>query len=134
MAKDSHKILPNFLNMMYRLHNEGSPVAQLMTTLHSKSTNVNLLTTGNFVHDRLCLRLWKRKNIFQFIAIVRFNFVKLILTKIWSLDNCEKETLLIEKFVKYVNLLMPLMSDIWLEVCSDEKVESYTEITILSKL
>ena len=57
LAKDSHKILPNFLNMMYRLHNEGSPVAQLMTTLHSKSTNVNLLTTGNFVHDRLCLRL-----------------------------------------------------------------------------
>ena len=52
---------------------------------------------------------------------------------IW-IDNREKETLLIEEFVKYVNLLMPLMSDIWFEVCPDEKVESYTEITILSKL
>ena len=50
------------------------------------------------------------------------------------IDNHEKETLLTKEFVKYVNLLMPLMSDIWLEVCSDEKVESYTEITILSKL
>ena len=28
------------------------------------------------------------------------------------IDNHEKETLLIEEFVKYVNLLMPLMSDI----------------------
>lgn len=64
------------------------------------------------------------------------NFVKLILTKIidLDLDNREKETLPIEEFVKYVNLLMSLMSDIWLEVCLDEKVESYTEITILSKL
>ena len=52
---------------------------------------------------------------------------------IWSSENHEKKTLPIEEFVKYVNLLMPLMSDIWLEVCPDEKVESYTEITILSK-
>ena len=28
------------------------------------------------------------------------------------IDNREKETLFIEEFVKYVNLLMPLMSDI----------------------
>ena len=49
------------------------------------------------------------------------------------IDNREKETLSIEEFVKYINLL-PLMSDIWLEICPDEKVESYTEITILSKL
>ena len=32
------------------------------------------------------------------------------------IDNREKETLLIEEFVKYVNLLMPLMSDVWLKV------------------
>ena len=49
LAKDNHKILSNFLGMICRLHNESSPVAQLMTTLHSKTTNVNLLTTGNFV-------------------------------------------------------------------------------------
>jgi len=40
LAEDSHKILPNFLGMICRLHNEGSPVAHLMTMLHSKSTNV----------------------------------------------------------------------------------------------
>jgi len=39
------------------------------------------------------------------------------------IDNREKETLPIEEFVKYVNLLIPLISDIWLEVCPDEKVE-----------
>ncbi|KYM79713.1 hypothetical protein ALC53_09825 [Atta colombica] len=48
------------------------------------------------------------------------------------IDNREKETLSIEEFVKYINLL-PLMSDIWLEICPDEKVESYTEITIKIK-
>ena len=36
LAKDSHKILSNFLGMICRLHNKGSPVAQLMTTLHFK--------------------------------------------------------------------------------------------------
>ena len=49
LAKDSHKILPNFLGMICRLYNEDSSMAQLMTMLHSKSANVNLLTTGNFV-------------------------------------------------------------------------------------
>ncbi|KAG5310254.1 MOS1T transposase, partial [Pseudoatta argentina] len=52
-------------------------------------------------------------------------------------QNCNsKRTLLIEEFVKYVliNLLIPLMCDVWLKVCPDEKVESYTEITILSNV
>jgi len=38
------------------------------------------------------------------------------------IGNREKETLPIEEFVKYVNLLMPLMSDIWLEVCPMRKL------------
>jgi len=41
------------------------------------------------------------------------------------IDNREKEILPIEEFVKYVNLLMPLMSDIWLEVYPNEKVEKF---------
>ncbi|KYN08831.1 hypothetical protein ALC57_19067 [Trachymyrmex cornetzi] len=33
----------------------------------------------------------------------------------------------------FLGMLSPLMSHIWLEVCPDEKVESYTKITILSE-
>ncbi|KYN14729.1 hypothetical protein ALC57_13061 [Trachymyrmex cornetzi] len=46
----------------------------------------------------------------------------------------EDSPLFLDVLVQNCNsLLMPLMSDIWLEVCPDKKFESYTEITILSK-
>ncbi|KYN11579.1 Testis-expressed sequence 10 protein like protein [Trachymyrmex cornetzi] len=153
LAKDSHKILPNFLGMICRLHNEGSPVAQLMTTLHSKSTNVKWrikvlerlanLFTSIVNYRKLCIGtrsiippFVKTKKYIRFIPVYSNSatqFCEISLDEdMVSIDNHEKETLPMEEFVKYVNLLMPLMSDIWLEVCP-EKVESYTEITILSE-
>ncbi|XP_018303514.1 testis-expressed sequence 10 protein homolog, partial [Mycetomoellerius zeteki] len=134
LAKDSHKILPNFLGMICRLHNEGSPAAQLITTLHSKSTNVKWRIK---VLERLANLFTSIVN-YRKLCIVyndsATQFCKINLDEdMISIDNLEKETLPIEEFVKYVDLLMPLMSDIWLEVCPDAKVESYTEITILSE-
>ncbi|KAG5335067.1 TEX10 protein, partial [Acromyrmex charruanus] len=153
LAKDSHKILPNFLGMICKLHNEGSPVAQLTTTLHSKNTNVKWrikvlerlanLFTSIVSYRKLCIStrssmplFVKTKKYTRFIPVYSdsaIQFCEINLDEDISIDNREKETLSIEEFVKYVNLLMPLMSDIWLEVCPDEKIESYTEITILSE-
>ena len=153
LAKDSHKILPNFLGMICRLHNEGSPAAQLMTTLHSKSTNVKWrikvlerlanLFTSIVSYRKLCIGtrsimplFVKTKKYTRFIPIYSDSATQLCeinLDEDISRDNREKETLSIEEFAKYVNLLMPLMSDIWLEVCPDEKIESYIEITISSE-
>ncbi|XP_018053020.1 PREDICTED: testis-expressed sequence 10 protein homolog [Atta colombica] len=155
LAKDSHKILPNFLGMICRLHNEDSPVTQLITTsLHSKSTNVKwrikvLERLANLFisivsYRKLCIGtrsimplFVKTKKYTKFIPVYSDSatqFCEINLNEdMMSIDNREKEILPTEEFVKYVNLLMPLMSDIWLEVCPDEKIESYTEITILSE-
>ncbi|KYN22014.1 hypothetical protein ALC57_05593 [Trachymyrmex cornetzi] len=54
LAKDSHKI-SNFLGMICRLHNEGSSVAQLMTTLHSKSTLKHLFVSLRKNCNPICI-------------------------------------------------------------------------------
>ncbi|XP_018404281.1 PREDICTED: testis-expressed sequence 10 protein homolog isoform X2 [Cyphomyrmex costatus] len=154
LAKDSHKILPNFLGMICRLHKEGSPAAQLTTTLDSKSTNVKWrikvlerlanLFTSIVNYRKLCIGtrsivtpFVRTKKCTRYIPIYgnsASQFCEIILDQdMISIDNHEKENLPVEEFVKCTHLLMPVMADIWLELCPDEEVESYAEITILNE-
>lgn len=152
LAKDSHKILPNFLSMICRLHSEIKPGKQLTTTLNSKNTNI-----------RWKIKVMKRiANVFTCIVNyeklrtnVHLNAPSIMLTKKYTkyvpiyssnpaqickidLDNdlsskksYAEKTFSIEEFIKYVDLLMPLMLEIWLEVYPNERIESWTE-TIIS--
>ncbi|XP_071570479.1 testis-expressed protein 10 homolog [Temnothorax nylanderi] len=154
LARDSHKILPNFLSMICRLHNQVRPGARLTTTLNSKSTDVKwrikvLERLANMFisiinYRKICINA--RSNVLPIARATRYTryipvysdsvtrVCEINLDKdVSSIGSSVKETLPVEEFVKYVDLLMPLMSDIWLEVCPDEKVESYTEITISSE-
>lgn len=154
LTKDSHRILPNFLGMICRLHNEVKPGARLTTTLSSKSTDVKwrirvLERLANMFisivnYKKLCTGA--RSNVPLFVRTKRYTryipiysvgatqFCEINLDEgVSSVDSCRTETLSIEEFIKYVGLLMPLMSDIWLEVCPDEKVESYAEVIISSE-
>ncbi|XP_011865398.1 PREDICTED: testis-expressed sequence 10 protein homolog [Vollenhovia emeryi] len=149
LARDSHKILPNFLNMICRLHNEVRPGARLTTTLNSTSTDVRW---KNKVLERLanmlvsvvnCRKLaTTRSNVLPIARAKRYVPVysndatrahEISLEDVSSMGSCVEETLSMQEFMKYVGLLMPLISDIWLEVCPDEKVDSYTELTISSE-
>ncbi|XP_077279357.1 testis-expressed protein 10-like [Temnothorax americanus] len=154
VARDSHKILPNFLSMICSVHNQVRPGARVTTTLTSKSTDVKwrrkvLERLANmFVsivsYRKLCVTA--RSNVLpraratrytRYIPVYSDNVTRVCertLDKdVSSIGDSVKETIPVEEFMKYVDLLMPLMSDIWLEVCPDEKVSSYTERTISSE-
>lgn len=154
LVKDSHKILPNFLGMICRLHNEVKPGARLTTTLNSKSTDVKwrikvLERLANMFisivnYTKLCtstrlnmLPIVRAKRYTRYIPVHNDNATRICeinLDKdVSSIGSCTEETLSLEELIKYIGLLMPLMSDIWLEVCPNEKIESYTEITISSE-
>ncbi|XP_039307223.1 testis-expressed protein 10 homolog [Solenopsis invicta] len=152
VAKNSHKILLNFLGMICRLHNEVRPEAQLTTTLNSKSTNINwrikvlerlanlFISVVNYrtlcTNTRSNMVLPRSKRYTRYVPIYSNCATRLYeinLEDMSSLDSRAKETVPLEEFVKYIGLLIPLMCNIWLEVCpKDEKVDNYTEITILS--
>lgn len=153
LARDSHKILPNFLSMICRLHNEVRPGVQLTTTLNSKScTDVKwrikvLERLANMFisvvrYRKLCasmrcsdvLPIARAKRYTRYIPVYTDGASRVyeisLDEDVSSRGSRVNETLPVEEFMKYISLLMPLMSDIWLEVCPIEKVESCTEITI----
>lgn len=156
LAKNSHKILPNFLGMICRLHSEIKPGRQLTTTLNSKCTNISwrikvMKRMANvFIsiisYEKHCTNvhlnasltmLTEAKSYTKYVPIYSSNpaqICKIDLDKdLNSEKSCVEETFSIEEFIKYVDLLMPLMFDIWFEVYPDERIESFTEIIISSE-
>ncbi|XP_070151670.1 testis-expressed protein 10 homolog [Polyergus mexicanus] len=156
LAKDSYKILPNFLSMICTLHDEIKPGGRLTTTLNSKSTNIKWrikvlkrmanVFTSIVNYEKLCTNA--RLNALSMMVNETKRYTKYVPIYSGSLtqsckidldkDLCSEksyadETLSIEEFVKYVDLLMPLMFDIWLEVHPDERIENYTETIISSE-
>lgn len=148
LAKNSHKILPNFLGMICSLQGEVKLNRLLKTTLKSKSTSVKwrikvLERLANIFASVIYYEKLRMNTIPTKIVEVREHTEYIPVYGDGSIRDCEvdldkdlssttsctKETIFIEEFVKYVGLLMPLMFDIWLEVCPDEKMENYTEVT-----
>lgn len=154
LAHDSHKILPNFLGMICRLHNEIKPGKQLMTTLNSKNTNIKWrikvmkcmanVFTSIVNYEKLCtnvhlnsplIMLTEAKKYTKYVPIYSSNPAQIckidLDNDLSSKKSCAEKTFSVEEFMKYVDLLMPLMFDIWLEVYPNERIESCTE-TIIS--
>ncbi|XP_014472474.1 PREDICTED: testis-expressed sequence 10 protein homolog isoform X2 [Dinoponera quadriceps] len=152
LMKDSHKILSNFLGMICRLHGDIKRSGQLTTLPNSKSTSVRwriqvlerlanmfkcILSDEEFDRTMRSSTIKREvRNYVRFIPIfsnspaktceIDFNDdLNLITTTGRALSKIE--------FIQYVDTLMPLMFDIWLEVCPHEKLENYTEITISSE-
>jgi len=151
LATNSHKILPNFLSMICRLHNDIKPGKQLKTVLNSKNTNtkwrIKVLERLANIFSSLIYHEKHRRNTnlnalsktimrehTRYVPIYgnrstqvgEVNFDK----DLNSITNCVEGILPMEEFVKYIGLLMPLISDIWLEICPDQKTENSTETTI----
>lgn len=159
LLENSHVILPNFLGMICRLHGEIKPGRQLMTTVNSKNTSAkwrikvlerlgNIFTsvvaksyeefgTNTNSYSSKILTIPDTKQYTRYAPVylsasIRVQKIDLD-TNSSSTVNCAEGTLPMEDFLKYVNTLMPLMLDIWLEVCPNEKLESYTETTVSSE-
>ncbi|XP_054008434.1 testis-expressed protein 10 homolog [Hylaeus anthracinus] len=143
LARNSNKVLPNFLNMISRLHTEMKPGRQLITTLNSKNTTVKwrikvlerlatmfrsivsfyksqqtigLNVTGQVVHidkNTRYVPIYLNTNFQNF----EIDFEQNDILK----ENAVEQSLDAEELMKYVESLMPLIFDSWMEVCPDDK-------------
>ncbi|CAD1469198.1 unnamed protein product, partial [Heterotrigona itama] len=148
LAKNSYKVLPNFLDMISKLHTEMKPGRLLVTTLNSKNSNVKwrikvlerlatmfssmvtfFKSQENISLDESVKLITVNKNI-RYIPTytnIKYNFqnCKIDFERINDVEenniNNINNTSDADEFVKYVELLMPLIFDSWLEVCPDEK-------------
>lgn len=150
LVKNSHKILPNFLGLICTLHNEVRHGRQLKTTLNSNNTSVKwrikvLQRLANIfisiVNDKKLHSsshsnaTTEQTKYSKYVPIYgrQIRYAETDIEKDLNLLASNTETLPMEEFEAHIKLLMPLMFDIWLEVCPEEKVEDHTEITITSE-
>ncbi|OAD55725.1 Testis-expressed sequence 10 protein like protein, partial [Eufriesea mexicana] len=143
LAKNSYKVLPNFLDMISRLHTEMKPGRQLVTTINSKNTNVKwrIKVLGRLADMFSSIVTYFKSqqtiNLEQCAKVINVNknIIHIPIYMNTNLQNCEinfektdnfvkddrDNTLDADKLMKYVELLMPLIFDSWIEVCPDEK-------------
>lgn len=143
LAKNSYKVLPNFLDMISKLHTEMKPGRLLVTTLNSKNTNVKwrikvlerlatmFSSMVTFFKSQESISSYKsakiitvNKNIRYIPTYTNINFqnCEIDFERINDVEeNNIDNTSDADEFVKYVELLMPLIFDSWVEVCPDEK-------------
>ncbi|XP_076627278.1 testis-expressed protein 10 homolog [Colletes latitarsis] len=143
MARNSNKVLPNFLDMISRLHTEMKPGRQLITSLNSKTTNVKwrikvlerLASMFNSIVSYYKSQQAVNLNVATQVVHVNksIRYVPVYLNT--NFQNCEidfeqsnvlkestaEKVLDAEELMKYVEVLMPLIFDSWMEVCPDEK-------------
>lgn len=149
LARNSYKILPNFLDMISKLHTEMKPGRQLVTTLNSKNTNIKwrikvlerLATMFNSIVTYF--KFQQTINLDENIKVINVNknirYVPIYMkTNIQNYEidfekfnNLEQNnidnSLNADKLMKYVELLMPLILESWIEVCpNDKNVENST--------
>ncbi|CAK9801943.1 Testis-expressed protein 10 homolog [Anthophora plagiata] len=143
LARNSHKVLPNFLDMISKLHTEMKPGRQLITTLNTKNTNVKwrikvLERLATMFSSIVNFHKFQQTNDFDGKAkIIHVNkntrYIPVYINT--HFQNCDihfeqtdntkesniEKSLDAEGLMKYVELLMPLICDSWIEVCPDEK-------------
>ncbi|CAL7950958.1 unnamed protein product [Xylocopa violacea] len=143
LARNSYKVLPNFLDMISKLHTEMKPGRQLVTTLNSKNTNVKwrikvlerLATIFNSIvgffksqqivatdESAKVVNINKDTRYIPIYTHANFHNCEIDFEQTNNLkENISEKTLDAEELMKYVELLMPLIFDSWIEVCPDEK-------------
>ncbi|CAG5028729.1 unnamed protein product [Parnassius apollo] len=148
IAKDFHKIIPNFLDMISKLKIDSKQGRTLTVNLNSQITSVKWRVN---VFHRLQQFLYKfaeqnevykeeqllNKTTHTFDALNKNNFplfnpiyTSICTVSCFSSKNSQNTLISdeVEKFASYVETLMPLLFEIWLEACpnikSDKSIES----------
>lgn len=149
LIKNSFEILSNFVNMICMWNSNNKHNRQLMTTLNPKSTSTKwrikvlerLANMLNYIlsDEELNKTMHSSTTMQEVRNYTRFLPIYNGLAKICENDFCKQTNpvreryLSTEEFISYINTLMPLMFNIWLEVCPDEKLDNYTETMISSE-
>lgn len=151
LMQDSHKILSNFLDMICKLRSDKKKSRQLMIITSCESTTMkwriqvlkrlvnmfNCILVDEKLDNAMCSSRTSQevKHYIRYLPIYSNNSMKnyeIDFNK--DADSVIKieRTSFTEEFIKYMDTLIPLMFDIWFEVCPDEKLENYIETTISS--
>ncbi|KAL2740084.1 testis-expressed sequence 10 protein [Vespula squamosa] len=155
IAKYSHKILPNFLDMISRMHIEMKPGRRLITTLNSKNTSVKwrikvLERLGNMLVSIINYKkiekaqrhtsavkvicIDKETKYVPFYRQIDIQDYKINFESIVNLKNdTNGKSLDATELIKYISVLMPLMFDSWIEVCPEERNNKISETIVSSE-
>lgn len=150
IAKDFHKIIPNFLDMISKLRIDAKPGRTLTVNLNSQITSVKWRVK---VFQRLQEFLQKYaifSQIYeddksgstnpQIYNVKSSNYFPLFNPH--SISNCniscfsgntsdyEQKVDEVEKFKEYTDTLMPLLFETWLEACPNKKSDANFEMVI----
>lgn len=146
VVKDFHKIIPNFLDMISKLRVDTKPGRTLTINLDSQTTSVKWrvkvlhrlqdflqkfvdVHKDNSVNEPLSKSKEKFDNKkFNYYPLANENYTSNCFLPIFSTKNLEltiiDET---EKLKSYIDTLMPLLLETWVEVCptltADKKIE-----------
>lgn len=152
LAKNSHKILPNFLDMISKLHTEIGSGRQLTTTISTKNTSVKWRikvlerlasmfgSITSFYKSQRDVDLTKSAQVIhvqddtKYIPIYSNIDKNLCEIDFEQNDNTEENgserAFNAEELRKYIELLMPLIFDSWIEVCPEEKNSDHSAVLI----
>lgn len=155
LARNSRKVLPNFLDMISKLHTEMKPGRQLTTTLNSKNTSVkwrskvlerladmfrsivNYHKTEKICGSNAKSRVIRVDKNTKYIPIYLESSRLVCEIDFERKDNAKEnsadESLNADEFTRYVEMLMPLIFDSWIEVCPTEKTIDNSELLISSE-
>lgn len=149
LANESSKILSYFLDMISKLHSQSKPGRQLTTNLNSKNTNIKWrIKVLNSLNSFLLAIVQNKRNIllnslvqaskvyhvtdknndYQIYSPICLQTDMLHIKNSYSVDKTNK-FLEPETLKNYIESLMPLMFDSWLEVYP-KKVSSEAKLSI----
>lgn len=149
MAQYFHKIIPNFLDMISKLRVDVKPGRQLTVNLNSEITSikwrVNVLhRLQQFLHKYVELnkpvnKIESLDNVTYFYDKNKFNQFPLfnpkcitIGNKYFSSNTSNSQALNeIEICVKFIETLLPLLFETWLEVCPNLNKDNSMETVIM---
>lgn len=146
LANESHKILLYFLDMISKLRSQSKPGRQLTTNLNSKNTNIKWrIKVLDSLNSFLQAIVQNKKNVvmnFSMQSSKVFHVTEkttcfpiyssiCLLTDIKSsyLSDKMNKPLELETLQSYIESLMPLMFDTWIEVCP-RKISSEAKVSI----
>lgn len=150
VAEDFHKIIPNFLSMISKLRVDSKPGRTLTVNLGSQMTSVKWRVKvlhrlqdylKKFVQneqiidddDRVVIEntiMYNRKKRIYY-PLFNPNYTAVCHLSCFSSKAQENETVdEVNRFIEYIDTLMPLLFETWLEVCPNESSERSFETVI----
>lgn len=150
VAKDFYKIIPNFLDMISKLRVDSKPGRVLSVNLNSQITSVKwrvkvLHRLQDFLHKFVDYNnihktdeaVAKNTHIFDITKMNNYSLFNPSYTSVcyvscFSSRNLHDAVLLdeVEKYKEYIETLMPLLFETWVEVCPNVNSEMNIETVV----